>query len=170
MWLYHFLHGIVGNIASRIPGSKTRSGLRLVPRAIRSVHLENHCYAIENPPAFLHCAVYEGGGGRIDGYMISSGRAMNMLGPCLAQSEQEAAVLILRELDLYRGRTPVFLIPVDCHNLVRWTYDLGARDCELHSCQVNVGDYSRSVASACLHTFQKRAETLAKKTRESPRG
>ena len=121
MWLYHFLHGIVGNIASRIPGSKTRSGLRLVPRAIRSVHLENHCYAIENPPGFLHCAVYEGGGGRIDGYMISSGREMNMLGPCLAQSEQEAAVLILRELDLHRGRTPVFLIPVDCHNLVRWT-------------------------------------------------
>src|SRR5439155_9154347 len=45
-----------------------------------------------------------------------------------------------------------------------------ARDCELHSCQVNVGDYSRSVASACLHTFQKRTETLAKKPRESPRG
>ena len=46
-----------------------------------------------------------------------------------------------------------------------------ARDCELHSCQVNVGDYSRSVASACLHTFQKRAETLAKKTpRVAPRG
>ncbi len=53
--------------------------------------------------------------------MISSGCAMKMLGPCLAQSEQEAAALILRELDLYRGRTPVFLIPVDCHNLVRWT-------------------------------------------------
>jgi len=118
--------------------------------------LENHRYAIQNPPGFLHCAVYEGAGGRIDGCMISSGYAMKMLGPCLAQSEQEAAALILRELDLYRGRTPVFLIPVDCHNLVRWTYDLGARDCELHSCQVNVGDYSRSVASACLHTFQKR--------------
>jgi len=68
--------------------------------------------------------------------MISSGCAMNMLGPCLVQSEQEAAALILRELDLYRGRTPVFLIPVDCQNLVRWTYDLGARNCELHFCQV----------------------------------
>jgi len=83
--------------------------------------LENHRYAIQNPPGFLHCAVYEGAGGRIDGCMISSGCAMKMLGPCLAQSEQEAAALILRELDLYRGRTPVFLIPVDCHNLVRWT-------------------------------------------------
>jgi len=113
VWLYRFLHSIVGNIASRIPGSTIRESTKF--------HLENHRYAIENPPGFLHCAVYEGAGGRIDGYMISSGCATNMLGPCLAQSEQEAAVLILRELDLYRGRTPVFVIPVDCHNLVRWT-------------------------------------------------
>ena len=34
--------------------------------------------------------------------MISSGCAMNMLGPCVARSEQEAAALILRELDLYQ--------------------------------------------------------------------
>jgi len=64
---------------------------------------QDYRYAIENPPDFLHCAVYEGPSGRIDGYMISSGCAVNMLGPCLAQSEQEAAALILRELDLYRG-------------------------------------------------------------------
>jgi GNAT superfamily N-acetyltransferase len=97
---------------------------------------QDYRYAIENPSGFFHCAIYEGSGGRIDGYMISSGCALNLLGPCVARSEHEAAALIVRELDLYRGRSPVFLIPVECHNLVRQMYDLGARNCELHFCQV----------------------------------
>ncbi len=80
---------------------------------------QNYRYADENPPGFLHCSVYEGPDGRIDGDMISSGCAMNMLRPCVARSEQEAAALILRELDLYPGRAPMFLIPVGRENLVR---------------------------------------------------
>jgi GNAT superfamily N-acetyltransferase len=97
---------------------------------------QDYHYAVENPSGLLHSTVYEGPGGRIDGYMISSGCAMNLLGPCVARSEQEAAALIVRELDHYRGRSPVFLVPVECHNLVRKMYELGARNCELHFCQV----------------------------------
>jgi len=97
---------------------------------------QDYRYAIENPSGLLHSTVYEGPGGRIDGYMISSGSALNNLGPCVARSEQEAAALIVHELDHYRGRSPVFLVPVECHNLVRQMYDLGARNCELHFCQV----------------------------------
>ncbi len=97
---------------------------------------QDYRYAIENSPGFFHCSVYEGPCGRIDGYMISCGSALNMLGPCVTRSEQVAASLILHELDLYRGRTPVFLIPVERENLVRRMYDLGARNCELHFCQV----------------------------------
>jgi hypothetical protein len=59
-----------------------------------------------------------------------------MLGPCVALSEEAAAALILKELDQHKGRSPVFLIPVQCEKLVRKLYEAGARNCELHLCQV----------------------------------
>ncbi len=94
-------------------------------------------FCIENIQGFWHVSVYENAQGRIDGFMISCGHpAFNMLGPCVARSEQEAALLILRELNLYPGRSPIFLIPADCAGLVRRMYDAGARNCELHLCQV----------------------------------
>ena len=98
---------------------------------------EDYSYCIANPPGFWHAAVYENARGDIDGFMISSAHpAMNMLGPCVARSDAEAAALILRELDVHRGRSPVFLLPVDRPGLVRQLYDWGARNCELHFCQV----------------------------------
>jgi GNAT superfamily N-acetyltransferase len=98
---------------------------------------QDYRYCIENTAGFWHAAVYEGAGGHIDGFMISSAHpAMNMLGPCVARSETETAALILRELDRHRGKSPVFLLPVECYNLVRLLYAWGARNCELHLCQV----------------------------------
>ena len=82
-------------------------------------------------------AVYESAQGQIEGCMISSGhKGMNILGPCVTRSEEQAAALIIRELDHYRGRSPIFLVPVERGKLVRCLYDLGARNCELHFCQV----------------------------------
>ncbi len=98
---------------------------------------EDYRYTIENDLGFWHAAVCENADGNIDGFMISSGHsAFNALGPCVARSEPEAAALILRELDQYKGRSPLFLIPVECTKLVRRMSDCGARNCELHFCQV----------------------------------
>lgn len=98
---------------------------------------EDYTYCIRNESGFWHTAVYENSGGSVDGFMISCAHpAMNMLGPCLARSETEAAALIRRELDVHRGRSPVFLIPADRSDLVRQMYAWGARNCELHLCQV----------------------------------
>jgi len=98
---------------------------------------EDYRYCIANDAGFWHVAVHENPRGDIDGFMMSSGHpAMTMLGPCLARSEHEAAALILRGLDQLRGRSPVFLVPVDRPRLVRQMYDWGARNCELHLCQV----------------------------------
>jgi len=98
-------------------------------------------YCIENRLGFWHSSVYEGPDGRIDGFLISSlHRGMNMLGPGVARGESEAAALIFRELDVHRGRSPVFLVPVERGGLVRRLYDVGARNCELHFCQVR-GDF-----------------------------
>ncbi len=98
---------------------------------------EDYRYCIENELGFWHVSVYQNSRGDIDGFMISSSHpAMNMLGPCVARSEREAAALILNELGHHKGRSPVFLIPVERERLVRQAYDWGARNCELHFCQV----------------------------------
>jgi hypothetical protein len=98
---------------------------------------EDYRYCIANELGFWHAAVYENPQGGFDGFMISSAHpALNMLGPCVARTEEVAAALILRELDQHRGRSPVFLVPVDRPRLVRLLYDWGARNCELHFCQV----------------------------------
>jgi hypothetical protein len=98
---------------------------------------EDYRYCIRNELGCWHTAVYETPRGDLDGFMISCAHpAMTMLGPCVARSEHEAAVLILRELDAHRGRSPVFLVPVDRPALVRQLYAWGARNCELHFCQV----------------------------------
>jgi len=99
-------------------------------------------YCIENRLGFWHVSVIESASGNLEGFMISSGHpAMNVLGPCVAASEQAAEALIVRELDQHRGRAPVFLIPMEKTQLVCAMYTMGARNCEMHFCQVR-GDFT----------------------------
>jgi GNAT superfamily N-acetyltransferase len=102
---------------------------------------QDYRYCIENDLGIWTVRVYETPRGDVDGFMISCGHsAMNMLGPCVTRSETEAAALILRGLNSYPGRSPVFLIPVEKSELVHQMYDWGAKNCELHFCQVR-GDF-----------------------------
>ncbi|HSW44886.1 MAG TPA: GNAT family N-acetyltransferase [Phycisphaerae bacterium] len=92
---------------------------------------------IENPEGIWHVSVLEGKTGQLDGFLASCAHpASRMIGPGAARTEQQAAALILAELDRHRGHTPVFLVPVHCADLVREMYALGARNCELHFQQV----------------------------------
>jgi hypothetical protein len=98
---------------------------------------QDYRYCLRNDLGFFHTSVCEGPNGRIDGFMISSSYpALNWLGPGVARTEAGAAALILRELDLFRGRAPIVLIPVEREQLVRQMYDWGGRNCELHFGQV----------------------------------
>ncbi|HWQ53850.1 MAG TPA: GNAT family N-acetyltransferase [Bryobacteraceae bacterium] len=98
---------------------------------------DDYGFCIANRNGFWRASVYENTSGAVEGYMISSGHeALNMLGPAVALNDEIAAVLLARELDSYRGRTPLFLLPVDHPKLVRLAYDWGARNVELHLCQV----------------------------------
>jgi len=102
---------------------------------------EDYRHCIANEAGYWRVTVYQNPRGDIDGFMISCGhQAMNMLGPCVARTESEAAALILDGLDHYRGRAPVFLVPAERYSLVRQMYDWGAKNCELHFCQVR-GDF-----------------------------
>lgn len=94
-------------------------------------------YCIDNRRGFWRVWVVESPQGGIDGFLIASQHAaMNMLGPCVARDEEAAAALIRRGLDANRGRAPVFLVPMDKDRLVERMYQWGARNCEMHFCQV----------------------------------
>ncbi len=98
---------------------------------------KDYRYFIKNQAGFWHASVVEGKGGRIDGFCASSGNlGFNMVGPGFARGPQEAASLLWTELDRYRGRTPVFLVPVECSPLVQTAYAWGARNYELHFSQI----------------------------------
>ena len=113
---------------------------------------KDYRYCIENRDGFWQALVAEGDSGGLDGFLISCGHgAMNMLGPGVVRAQEPAAALILRSLDAYRGRAPVFLVPVDCDRLVRQMYSWGARNCELHFCQVR-GEF-RPFAGVNMPTF-----------------
>lgn len=94
---------------------------------------DDYAFCIGNRNGFWRASVYEGASGEIEGFLISSGhRVLNILGPGAAANDKIAAALLLHELDAYRGRTPLFILPVDRTNLVRMAYGWGARNVELH--------------------------------------
>ena len=98
---------------------------------------EDYSYCIANTLGFWRTLVYENPRGDIDGFLISSTHpALRMLGPCLARTEAESAALLWCGLDHHRAQSPVFLVPVDRTRLVGQMYGWGARNCELHLCQV----------------------------------
>jgi len=101
---------------------------------------KDYRYCLANDEGYWRVSVHEEAG-RIEGWMISSGHAaMNMLGPAVARTENQAAALICAELDHHRGRAPVFLIPVDYGRLVQQVYAWGGKNTELHVAQA-VGPY-----------------------------
>jgi GNAT superfamily N-acetyltransferase len=99
-------------------------------------------YFIENKRGIWHVSVLEDGGGGIEGFLCSVNHpASNMLGPGVMRSDEAAVKLIRAELNLHRGRSPVFLIPTDRGELVHQVYQLGGRNCEIHFAQCR-GSYS----------------------------
>lgn len=98
---------------------------------------KDYGYAIQNGEGIWDALVSEGEEGRVDGLMLSvKHSAMSMLGPCVTRTEEQAAALIARALDRFGGSSALFVVPVECHELVGKLYGWGARNCELHFCQV----------------------------------
>lgn len=145
-----FLNVPAGGLQHNLPGTERVrdacpadvAGMAELERHVSGISRElDYRYCIANRRGFWSASVIEGPQGTIDGFMISSGHpAMNLLGPCVARTEADAAALLLRHLNLYPGRAPVFLLPVEKEQLVRQAYAWGARVCEMHFCQV-LGDF-----------------------------
>jgi len=90
-------------------------------------------YAIANPRQALHATVYENDQQTIDGFMISVKHpALNMLGPCVARSEEVALALIRNELERFRSTGALLVIPMQKRKLVEQLYLWGAVNVETH--------------------------------------
>ena len=94
-------------------------------------------YAVENPRKVLHAAVYETDQKAIDGFMISVRHpALNMLGPCVARSEETALALIRREAERFKGTWALCVVPMEKRKMVEQLYKWGAVNVETHLKQV----------------------------------
>jgi hypothetical protein len=98
---------------------------------------KDYRFMIENEHRVWHVSVVDNRNGSINGFLASINHpASNMLGPGVARTQEQAAALIAAELQHHRGRSPVFLIPVECDQLVKTMYQWGARNIETHFAQV----------------------------------
>jgi GNAT superfamily N-acetyltransferase len=94
-------------------------------------------YAVDNPRKILHLSVYENSQGAVDGFMILvKHSALNMLGPCVARSEEIALSLISKELERFSGTWVLMLIPMEKRRMVEQAYKWGAINVETHLKQV----------------------------------
>jgi len=113
---------------------------------------QDFAYFVENRAGYWHLSVYEDPQGRLEGFMASCGHpGCNMIGPGAARQPEQAAALVLAEADRHRGRSPVFLVPMQCTPLVQQMYQWGARNCETHLSQVR--GQARPLAGVHMPTF-----------------
>lgn len=90
-------------------------------------------YAIENPRGALHAIVYENDQKEVDGFMISVKHpALNMLGPCIARTEEIAIALIKQEIRRFQGTWVLFSIPMEKRIMVEKMYEWKAINVETH--------------------------------------
>ncbi len=103
---------------------------------------KDYQYLIENQDGLWSMSVYIcPESGKVAGFLGScSHPATNLIGPGIAVDDRVAIALLAHQLNQHPGKTPVFLLPVESETLVRTAYDWGARNCEMHFCQV-YGDF-----------------------------
>ena len=97
-------------------------------RSPTSVRRKITATSLANRDAIWQASVVENATGGIDGFLVSVNHpASKMLGPGVMRTESQALALIIAQLNQHRGRSPVFLVPVDRASLVCQLYNLGAR-------------------------------------------
>jgi GNAT superfamily N-acetyltransferase len=97
----------------------------------------DYCYFIENSTGIWKTFVSLDEKGEVDGFLNSVDHAATkLIGPGVMKSEASAEALLRAQLDRFRGKGVVFIVPAEQSGLVRTAYSLGARNCELHLGQV----------------------------------
>lgn len=90
---------------------------------------------LENRDGYWHVSIAEQAN-RMTGWLVSCGHVANrMLGPGCMSDDVSGLALISQELNLFRGRSVMVMVPANHNNLVRQLYAYGARNSELHFAQ-----------------------------------
>jgi GNAT superfamily N-acetyltransferase len=94
-------------------------------------------YFVANQLGAWHVSVMEEAG-EMKGFLVSVRHpGSEMLGPGVMRDEETAAGLISYQLDRHhRGGSPTFLVPAEAAGVVKQMYALGAKNTEVHVCQV----------------------------------
>ena len=93
-------------------------------------------YFINNKRRIWNTFVCRNKHGKMVGFLSSVDHpASRMVGPGVAENEKVAEVMLATLLDQFRGKCPVFLLPVTAKNAVQTAYSWGARNCEIHFAQ-----------------------------------
>jgi len=97
----------------------------------------DYCYFIENSTGMWKTLIAEGEDGVPEGFLVSADHAATkMIGPGVMQTEAAAEALLRAQLERFRGKTVVFLLPAGEKRLIAAAYGLRAKNCELHLGQV----------------------------------
>ena len=127
------------------PGATIRAATEADVAAMTAMEMElsgihrekDFRFFIENKDGIWSLNVLVLPGGKIAGFMASvDDPGSAMLGPGLAENEEQITALVLHELNRFRGRNPVVLVPAVCQNLTKLLYSYGATNCELHFSQI----------------------------------
>lgn len=98
---------------------------------------QDYQYFLENHENIWHVSVYADDSGGLAGFLASvNDPGFRMLGPGLASTPEQAAALLLAELNRCCDQTVLFLVPAQCTPLVQQMYQWGARNLEIHFSQV----------------------------------
>jgi len=93
-------------------------------------------YFIENKRDIWNTVVCRDANGTLHGFLGSVDHpASQMIGPGVAESEKVSLSMLASLLDRFRGKCPVFLLPVTAKKAVQTAYSWGARNCEIHFSQ-----------------------------------
>ena len=96
---------------------------------------KDYQYFIENKLGIWKLFVYEVDG-EITGVLASSDHpASCMIGPGISKDEDIAIALLAKQLETFKGKSPVFLVPVKASKVVKQAYLWKARNCEMHVSQ-----------------------------------
>ena len=93
-------------------------------------------YFIENKRNIWNTVVCRDPTGTLLGFLGSVDHpASQMIGPGVAETEKVTLCMLAKLLDRFRGKCPVFLLPVTAKEAVQTAYSWGARNCEIHFSQ-----------------------------------
>ena len=129
-------HGPPNDLVVRSATINDVEAMALLERSISGIsRIGDYRYFINNDDNLWRVSIV-GSSREIDGFLVSCGsNVLNMIGPGVARTQDQATALFYDQLSQQQGRCPVLLVPVSCGDLVRQLYDWGARNCEMHVAQ-----------------------------------